>query len=308
MPERPPTPRGHHPGNEDVATLLRAALHEDAHACRVDEQGLTAGTRSRLRRQQRHRRAGLAAAVVALAVAVPLSVQALSDPTVRTTPAGTPTGTPATPAPAATTPTTTPPATTTPGSATASAPPTPAAPTPVPPTPAPLPAPWSAAPLAASEVPALALEAWAEAPAESQATCPLLLPAGTAGAPPGEPRRPDFSGEWAVTWDVPGTPGRFGDSSESPTAGRSTYGVAGVPFTEAEVAESLPQWPFQQEWSDGSRAGYGPEGGDPETTSTLAYLQVSEHPGCLYNVWSHLGQEHLEALLESLRYVRTDPA
>ena len=54
-------------------------------------------------------------------------------------------------------------------------------------------------------------------------------------------------------------------------------------------------------WADGSRAGYGPEGG--QGPNQLAYLTISGRD-CLYNVWSRIGIEHLEQLLAELRFVR----
>lgn len=59
-------------------------------------------------------------------------------------------------------------------------------------------------------------------------------------------------------------------------------------------------WPHRVECADGSRAGYGPDGGTGP--NWLAYLRI---PGqrCLYNVWSREGKEPLEALLRSLRFV-----
>jgi len=62
------------------------------------------------------------------------------------------------------------------------------------------------------------------------------------------------------------------------------------------------QWPHNRSYSDGSRVGYGPEGGDPSSKKWLAYLHVAGRP-CLYNVWSHLGREHLELLIGNLRSV-----
>ena len=59
---------------------------------------------------------------------------------------------------------------------------------------------------------------------------------------------------------------------------------------------------FTSTWSDGSTAGYGPEAGtDPYE---LAYLRIAGQ-GCLYNVWSRLGQSHLVGLLSSIRFIDT---
>lgn len=135
------------------------------------------------------------------------------------------------------------------------------------------------------------------------ACAPLALRSdGGAG---GVPRPADFSGGWAVAFDQPGR--------------RSAYGVAGtgpVPDDQLDFATHVDrltkQWPFTRRWgkSDGlpagSFAGYGLEGGRDYPTGSsgfgrqsLAYLRI---PGqaCLYNIWSKLGRDHLELLLDQL--------
>lgn len=80
---------------------------------------------------------------------------------------------------------------------------------------------------------------------------------------------------------------------------RSAFGIAGTGVNAADSTYS--DWSFHREWADGSRAGYGPEGGGAGPKQ-LAYLRIAGQ-GCLYNVWSLLGREHLEHLLESIRPV-----
>ena len=82
---------------------------------------------------------------------------------------------------------------------------------------------------------------------------------------------------------------------------RSAFGVAGTGSGAAEP--SYDDWPFARRWADGSSAGYGPEGGSGP--NQLAYLRIAGQ-GCLYNVWSRVGREHLERLLEQLRFVAVD--
>jgi hypothetical protein len=65
---------------------------------------------------------------------------------------------------------------------------------------------------------------------------------------------------------------------------------------------SYSEWPHWLRWSDGSSAGYGPEGGTGP--NQLAYLTIAGQQ-CLYNVWSRLGRTHLEQLLRTLRFVDT---
>lgn len=150
-------------------------------------------------------------------------------------------------------------------------------------TPARNPAPWSAAPLSRDSVPAVYSEQWQKA--DNRARCALIaprsLPAAGAGA---TPRAATFSGGWAVAYDLPNL--------------RSAFGVAGTGSLASDPA--YDEWPHRREWDDGSSAGYGPEGG--QGPRQLAYLRIAGQD-CLYNVWSQIGREHLEALLEELRFV-----
>jgi hypothetical protein len=72
---------------------------------------------------------------------------------------------------------------------------------------------------------------------------------------------------------------------------------AGVVASESDVA----RWQFKKQWPSGMRAGYGLEG-FTMGPDWLAYVLI---PGqrCLYNVWSFVGREHLERLLDHLRIV-----
>jgi hypothetical protein len=143
------------------------------------------------------------------------------------------------------------------------------------------PAPWSGVPIDPALVPQPYLTAWNAA--ENRASCALLAPRD-AGRPEATARRATFSGGWGVAYDLPDL--------------RSAFGVAGTGASaEGDVYDD---WPHELEWADGSRAGYGPEGGTGE--NQLAYVTI---PGqtCLYNVWSRLGVEHLELLLSQLRFV-----
>lgn len=146
------------------------------------------------------------------------------------------------------------------------------------------PAPWREAALSRSEIPPVYASEWQKA--ENRATCALIAPrsVGTAGAA-ATPRAATFSGGWAVAYDLPGQ--------------RSAFGVAGAGVRAGEP--SYDDWPYVQQWSDGSKVEYGPEGGTGP--NQLAYLRISGQD-CLYNVWSRLGREHLELLIAELRLVR----
>lgn len=144
--------------------------------------------------------------------------------------------------------------------------------------------PWSAPALARSEVPAVYAVQWEKA--ENRTTCALIAPRslGPEGAD-ATPRAATFSGGWAVAYDLPNL--------------RSAFGVAGTGFDQS--GPTYDQWPSRHTWDDGSEVEYGPEGG--QGPNQLAYLRVSRQ-GCLYNIWSRLGREHLEQLIRELRYVR----
>ena len=143
-------------------------------------------------------------------------------------------------------------------------------------------APWSGAMLDRAAVPDVYASAWAAA--DNRVQCALLAPVSV-DRPDAPARRATFSGGWAVAYDLPDQ--------------RSAFGVAGTGASASGA--SYDAWPHELEWADGSRAGYGPEGGTGP--NQLAYLTI---PGqsCLYNVWSRLGVDHLEWLLRQLRFVR----
>lgn len=155
-------------------------------------------------------------------------------------------------------------------------------------------------------MPAVLLEEWNRSGTRNE--CPPLAFASLGDGAGGVPRSADFGpSSWAVAWDKPGAPGQLPSGESSPTAGRSTFGIAGV---GGLPAASDFAWPYLIEWADGSRAGYGVEGGaaveDGSTTKWLAYLRLARH-ACLYNVWSNLGRTHLEYLLGQLRSVEGHP-
>lgn len=145
------------------------------------------------------------------------------------------------------------------------------------------PAPWSAPMLDASSVPPVYLAQWRVA--ENRATCALIAPV-TSGRADATPRAASIAGGWAVAYDTPEL--------------RSAFGVAGAGVSvQGDVYDG---WPHNVEWSDGSSAGYGPEGGTGP--NQLAFVEIAGQD-CLYNVWSRLGVDHLEWLLGQLRFVRS---
>jgi hypothetical protein len=145
--------------------------------------------------------------------------------------------------------------------------------------------PWRGARLPVTAVPEAYLSAWRKA--ENRETCALVVVADSTLLAEATPRTATFSGGWGVAYDQPRL--------------RGAFGVAGTGSSAAEPAYDA--WPHWLEWADGSSAGYGPEGGTGP--NQLAYLTI-QGQGCLYNVWSRLGQSHLERLLGALRLVATE--
>ena len=141
------------------------------------------------------------------------------------------------------------------------------------------PAPWSNAPL--TNAPEVYRTEWRRA--ENRQTCALLAFADLGEGAGATPRRANFSGGWSVAYDTSGI--------------RSAFGIAG---SGGLASDASYEWPNRIRWSDGSEATYGPEGGTGP--NELAYLRVTGE-GCLYNVWSRLGRDHLEFLLGQLRRV-----
>jgi hypothetical protein len=161
--------------------------------------------------------------------------------------------------------------------------------------------PWSAEPLAQSKIPKILLVEWGKA--KNRTTCSPLFPDALGEGDGGRPRRANFSGGWAIAYDKSGLPGRLRSGEPCKDCGRGVFGIAGT-GTEIKTPEELDPnnaLPLEKRWSDGSRVDYGLEGGTGP--SYLATLFVKGE-GCVYNVWSFIGQAHLEHLLDHLRYVQ----
>jgi len=134
-------------------------------------------------------------------------------------------------------------------------------------------------PLAAGSVPRVLINEWRKA--ENRASCaPVWIDDAAVGDK--QIRARYFGGGWGVTVRNP-----------------RRWGVAGAGVVAGP--QDLEKWKFHRENAAGVRAGYGLEGFDMGP-DWLAYVLV---PGqsCLYNVWSSVGKEHLEHLIDHLRLV-----
>ncbi len=152
-------------------------------------------------------------------------------------------------------------------------------------------APWEGAPLSSASVPRGLVEAWRGA--ENRAWCtPLSLSAlGIADA---TPRAVALEGGWALEFDAIGLPGVGASGEPCASCGRGVFGVAGtgMQIDEDESMEGAPTY------RDGSNAQVA------STQEGVASALISVHgQSCVYQVWSYLGEGHLESLLEGLRFV-----
>ena len=164
------------------------------------------------------------------------------------------------------------------------------------------PAPWTQPLLSASEVSRVFLDEWLLL-GNRGSVCAAIAPTSLGKGQGAKPRRANFgTGAWAIAYDKPGLPGRTPNGSLCANCGRGAFGIAG---TSSDIKDPRYRaWPFHREWADGSRADYGLEGG--ESLPYLAYLEISGQR-CLYNVWSFLGRDHLEHLLNHLRFIDGAP-
>ena len=142
--------------------------------------------------------------------------------------------------------------------------------------------PWAGAPIPRDSVPAVYLTEWRRA--ENRATCAPFAPTALGASASAISRRANFSGGWAVAYDLPET--------------RSAFGIAGTGSTVSD--DTYDGWKDGKEWSDSSYVSWGPEGGTGP--NQLAFLRIAGQR-CLYNVWSRLGTDHLQLLLSTLRRI-----
>ncbi len=149
------------------------------------------------------------------------------------------------------------------------------------------PAPWTEGRVAPGEAPAVVM-AWATA--ENRTWCAPLAPAPVNGA---AARASDLDGGWVVEFDQEGMPGVGADGEPCEDCGRAVFGVAGTAMGVDEMLEA-PAPSF----ADGSAVEVVDEG-------VAAATVAIRGQGCVYQVWSFLGREHLEGLLGQLRFVDT---
>jgi len=154
--------------------------------------------------------------------------------------------------------------------------------------------PWSSDRLPSRAAPRPLLRVWRHA--DNRAWCAPLAPATLgAGGEGAHARAASFDGGWAVEFDKQGTPGIDARGNLCESCGRATFGIAGTGLTPEEVDDARPE----PRWADGSRARVEVAEGSSGRVATL----VVEGQGCVYQVWSFLGEEHLNELVTQLRFV-----
>lgn len=156
-------------------------------------------------------------------------------------------------------------------------------------------APWSGAIVPASELPetvATALES-----AENRSWCAPMVPASA-----GEPARAaTLAGGWSLEFDQRGAPGVRANGNSCIRCGRAAFGVAGTSMGTDEAVDIDADAPLAI-FNDGSTQDVVAEDGVASATLTVG------GQGCVYQVWSFLGEDHLNSLLEELRFVELETA
>lgn len=154
-------------------------------------------------------------------------------------------------------------------------------------------APWSGALVPADNLPeavATALEG-----AENRSWCAPMVPASA-----GEPARAaTLAGGWSLEFDQRGAPGVRANGSSCARCGRASFGVAGTSMGTDEAVDFDADAPVAM-FNDGSTQDVVAEEGVASATLTVG------GQGCVYQVWSFLGEDHLSSLLEELRFVELE--
>lgn len=156
-------------------------------------------------------------------------------------------------------------------------------------------APWSSIRLVASEAPSALMSAWSEA--ENRAWC---APASVASGADATARAAQVYGGWSVEFDQAGVPGVRPDGRACPRCGRAAFGIVGTAMSPEDAIDPDAEAPPAPTFADGSRAEIIPAASRGEAASATV---VVAGQGCVYQVWSFLGEEHLQTLLSSFRLV-----
>jgi len=156
-------------------------------------------------------------------------------------------------------------------------------------------APWGAERIGASQAGEL-LGVWSQA--DNRGWCAPLVPAGLEEL---VSRATPLDGGWSLEVDRRGAPGIREDGRPCRRCGRAAFGIAGTSMpADAMIDVDTDEAPAPS-YADGSVAEVAPE----EEGVASATITVAGQ-GCVYTLWSFLGEEHLQELISELRFVHTD--
>jgi hypothetical protein len=160
-------------------------------------------------------------------------------------------------------------------------------------------APWAAERLETTAVPDALIASWRDA--ENRAWCAPVAPSAIDGA---IARAGEIYGGWSVEFDHAGSPGVRPNGSTCPRCGRAAFGIVGTAMTPEDAVDPDAVVEPAPTFNDGSRAEIAAAASRSEAASATI---VVAGQGCVYQVWSFLGEEHLRGLVDSLRLVAIAP-
>ena len=138
------------------------------------------------------------------------------------------------------------------------------------------------------------MNAWTAA--DNRGWCAPLVPSGAEGA-----RASALDGGWALEFDQRGAPGIGADGDTCRRCGRSAFGIAGTSMPVDSLNDFETDAAPEPTYADGSATMVTTEGGVASATISVG------GQGCVYQVWSFLGEDHLRGLIEGLRVVAVEP-
>ena len=157
-------------------------------------------------------------------------------------------------------------------------------------------APWGGERLAVDAIPAEILAAWTNAD-NGQWCAPLMLPGAQSV------RAAALDGGWSLEVDQRGAPGVRANGQTCRRCGRSAFGIAGTSMAVDTLNDQETDQAPAPTFADGSIVQVeGEEEGVASATVTVG------GQGCIYQVWTFLGEDHLRQLVEGLRIVAVQPA
>jgi hypothetical protein len=156
------------------------------------------------------------------------------------------------------------------------------------------PAPWSGKALSPDAAPKPVVRAWRKA--ENRDRCAPVAPRHLGSGKGATPRVSELHGGWSVEFDKPGAAGIKADGTPCADCGRAAFGIAGTAMSPDQLTEGSANPTFR----DGSFADI--QSAPKEQGATAATLAIAGQD-CVYQVWSFLGQKHVDQMVEDLRFV-----